>query len=1350
MTELRALENDVGLNQLIRLRWGARVAAVIGLGLFALAHVPSDKLLLALLLSYAASLSLIQLGFAVLLRLYAGMDADCRRLAMRAARWQGLYAVNQRLLARPLNDDNLRSTLASLCAVIDAQQGSLLLFDEAEQIQQFIQIGLPLDVEPGARPITPSPSDKPLTDTNSDPWVKFLLPGIKQVEFFLTVPIVAGEHVWGHLAFANRADGQPFTPQDQSLVQGLVANLGIMLENAQFLREALRQVDLMAVLYQVGLATTSSLDVDAVLVTIYEQCHRVMNVDAFYIALHEPEDEAVTYSLFFDRQERLAPFSLSTNVGFAGWIVRTRQPFHCHDTVAEAERLPTKTYRTGGLPIRSYLGVPLLRRDHVIGVMSVQSYQVGAYGDAEVQLLITLASQAAVAIENALLFQETQQELAEMAVLAEVSRGISSHLTQEELLPYVAQNLARILNGDSCLIMLRDSHTGELESAYERLDTGDDKLTLAQAVIEAMQPIIVKDVNDSPYLARETAQRLSDQSLLGLPLIVQDQAVGVAVIGESREKRRFGQREVERAMVVANQVAVAITNARLYAAEQREREVAQTLLQIAGDLSAALRLDKVLDLILERLRVVLPYESAAIGLLDGDICYLAAADNLPRARRLWGTGLSPDDLPLVSRVLNERAAVVIADTLQLDTWVTTEDGENIRSWLGVPLVLKDRVVGLLMLNHTTPAFYDQDAGRLALAFAQHAAVAIDNARLYEQVQVRLDEQMLLYEMTTTISSSLDAGRVLRLLAERLVAMLTITSARIATLDDESQTATLVAQHCSAGAGEAEQASSLGQVYVLADLPVTVEALTSRRPLLITLEDAPEEWRAEMTRQAARAMLLLPMVARDRVTGFVEILDSRSRRSFGETATTLAQTLINQAAVAVDNARLFAETQRRLIELTLLYDTAVSATSTFDLDAVLGSVVNTLQFSVLNEAAVSVLVLDEDRTTLRLRAHAGQFEEAAHRAALSFDEGIYDLVIRKGQSVWINDTRQDSRGDIYDSNVRSILCTPLLARGQHGIGVLQALSAQQDAFSAHDRRLLRTMSSSLAIAIENLRLVSELQRSEETLTMRNWALKRANDRLRELDRLKSAFVATVSHELRTPLNAIIGFSEVLLDGLAGELPSLAREYSNYIHSSGKHLLALINDILDLSKIQAGRMTLGLGPVDVMEIIIQDVRPTLMPLIDKKDQTFDVKSGDSLPIIIADRLRVKQILFNLLSNANKFTPEGGRIEMHVFLAAPDTLRLDVVDNGLGISAQDQRVIFQEFRQATSAERPGEGTGLGLSITRRLVELHGGRVWVESELGAGSTFIVLLPVSGPLEREDREGREEIEEGEEYEDTD
>ncbi|MDY6875830.1 MAG: response regulator [Chloroflexota bacterium] len=243
-----------------------------------------------------------------------------------------------------------------------------------------------------------------------------------------------------------------------------------------------------------------------------------------------------------------------------------------------------------------------------------------------------------------------------------------------------------------------------------------------------------------------------------------------------------------------------------------------------------------------------------------------------------------------------------------------------------------------------------------------------------------------------------------------------------------------------------------------------------------------------------------------------------------------------------------------------------------------------------------------------------------------------------------------------------------------------------------------------------------------------ALRRANVRLQELDRLKNRFMANVSHELRTPLNSIIGFSEILLDGMVGEISPEQKGCVSDILSSGEHLLILINDILDLSKIEAGRMTLEPTTFDVAELLAE-VQKTIMPLIEKKSQVLQVEQADGLPPLTADRFRIKQVLLNLLNNAYKFTPGGGHIGLSCHLADASTILFSVSDTGIGIKPEDQEIIFDEFRQVDGL--PGQeitGTGLGLAISRWLIGLHGGRIWVESEPEHGATFSFLLPLAGP----------------------
>ncbi len=281
------------------------------------------------------------------------------------------------------------------------------------------------------------------------------------------------------------------------------------------------------------------------------------------------------------------------------------------------------------------------------------------------------------------------------------------------------------------------------------------------------------------------------------------------------------------------------------------------------------------------------------------------------------------------------------------------------------------------------------------------------------------------------------------------------------------------------------------------------------------------------------------------------------------------------------------------------------------------------------------------------------------------------------------------------------------------------------------RAIRYAGERHSARLEIRRRTEQLEEARRELEERADALEEANARLQELDRLKSSFLASMTHELRTPLNSIIGFSEVLIDGIVGQVTEDQRECLENILSSGEHLMALINDILDLSKIEAGRLTLEPTPFSVRDLL-GNVESTIRPLVDKKSQVFQIERPEDLPQLKADIFRIKQVLLNLLSNAHKFTPKEGTITLSCRLADPTAMLFSVSDTGIGVKPEDQEIIFEEFRQA-GKKKPGEemtGTGLGLAISKRLVELHGGSLWVDSEFGRGATFRFLLPVAGPPE--------------------
>jgi signal transduction histidine kinase len=293
--------------------------------------------------------------------------------------------------------------------------------------------------------------------------------------------------------------------------------------------------------------------------------------------------------------------------------------------------------------------------------------------------------------------------------------------------------------------------------------------------------------------------------------------------------------------------------------------------------------------------------------------------------------------------------------------------------------------------------------------------------------------------------------------------------------------------------------------------------------------------------------------------------------------------------------------------------------------------------------------------------------------------------------------------------RASLAVPLL-REDRIIGGLVVRRKAIGEFRPEVIELLKTFATQSVLAIQNARLFREIEEKSQQIQAAN--------------RHKSEFLANMSHELRTPLNAIIGFSEVLQERLFGELNEKQAEYTDDILTSGRHLLSLINEILDLSKVEAGRMELEVAVFD-LPLAIDNARTFVRERATRHGITLDVKVDNRVGDYVGDERKIKQILLNLLSNAVKFTPEGGRIGIN---ARPinRAIEISVTDTGIGIAEEDQPKIFEEFRQVGSDSAAKiEGTGLGLTLAKKFVELHGGRIWVESEPGKGSTFVFTLPI-------------------------
>jgi signal transduction histidine kinase/HAMP domain-containing protein len=490
-------------------------------------------------------------------------------------------------------------------------------------------------------------------------------------------------------------------------------------------------------------------------------------------------------------------------------------------------------------------------------------------------------------------------------------------------------------------------------------------------------------------------------------------------------------------------------------------------------------------------------------------------------------------------------------------------------------------------------------------------------------------------------------------------------------------------------------------------------------LLNDPEYSPPEFQRK---ENARTVLSVPLLREQTLVGVVTMW-RREVRPFTDKQVALVKTFAAQAVIAIENVRLFKELQERTRELTrsveelkALGEVGRAVSSTLDVETVLDTIVSHAR-QLADADGCAIYEYDEKAEEFRLRA--------AHNFDAVFVETIRAMPLRKGEGVMgraavtrepiqIPDIavpgayQSRFRDVLVGAGYRALLSVPLLREDQI-IGSLSLNRKAPGEFPAEIVELLKTFATQSALALQNARLFQEIAEKSRQLEVAN--------------RHKSEFLANMSHELRTPLNAIIGFSEVLLERMFGELNAKQDEYLKDIFGSGRHLLSLINDILDLSKIEAGRMELELTKFDLpaaMENALTLVRGRAEAHAIALGLDADPRLGE----FVGDERKLKQVLVNLLSNAVKFTPEGGRVEVRA-APADGGVEISVSDTGIGIAAEDQELIFEEFRQAGSDyARKREGTGLGLALTKRFVELHGGRIWVKSELGRGSTFTFTLP--------------------------
>jgi signal transduction histidine kinase len=851
--------------------------------------------------------------------------------------------------------------------------------------------------------------------------------------------------------------------------------------------------------------------------------------------------------------------------------------------------------------------------------------------------------------------------------------------------------------------------------------------------------VAMEDALTDPEYARSLAVAGRLRRLLGVPMLRAGKPLGVIVVGWD-EPGAVPKVQQDLLTTFADQAVIAIENVRLFnELEARNRDLIGALERetATGDVlkvisRSAFDLQPVLDTVIETAARLCGAEHGHVYRCDGELLRFAAGHST-RSEMLDYVRDHPITIgpgSISGTAAMRRAPVHWHDVLAQPDYQRGEAQRlgGYRTVLAVPMLRGDDLKGVIVMWKTRVEPFTDKQVDLVATFADQAVIAIENVRLFNEVEARnrdlteaLEQQTATSDILRVISRSrTDAQPVFDIIAANALKLCHAKFSTCCRVDGDL--IHLAALHHL----NPEGVAAFHDVY---PCPPSREGITQRAILTgravqvaDVLDDREYVFHDAAKAAGYRSVLSVPLLREGRPIGAISVFGG-APRPFSGSQVELLETFAEQAVIAIENMRLFSELEMRTRELTrsvgelqALGEVGRAVSSTLNLETVLATIVaRATELAGLDGG--SIWEYDDAREEFRLHAAnrlPDELVDVLRGTPIRKGEGALGRLAVTGEPVEIADIANEHsyptrlRSMLTRHGYRSILAVPLLREDQ----LLGALAVNRNApgdFAPEVVELMKTFATQSALAIQNARLFREIeQKSRE---------------LEAASRHKSEFLANMSHELRTPLNAIIGFSEVLAEQLFGPVNEKQADYLRDILESGRHLLALINDILDLSKIEAGRMELEASEFDLPRAI-----ENALILVRERASRHGIELvheiDPGLGAIRADERKVKQVLLNLLTNALKFTADGGRVEVRA-RAVDGSAEISVADTGIGIAAEDQAAVFEEFRQVGTASKKVEGTGLGLAISRKFIELHGGRIGVTSAPGIGSTFAFTLPL-------------------------
>ena len=815
-------------------------------------------------------------------------------------------------------------------------------------------------------------------------------------------------------------------------------------------------------------------------------------------------------------------------------------------------------------------------------------------------------------------------------------------------------------------------------------------------------------------LARERARLAVLGSALFMPLPGKSGLTGWLAVGPKLSGEPFQPDDLRFVESLADQAALAIERAAVISDLERRVKELNVVSQMSQAVSFTRAYDDLLELVYAQVSKIVDARNYTLLLKDrrGAINAAFVVENDERLGEREGKPAAAAGL--------EAEVVRTGQTIRVDDYTeechrrgVTPGAKLYRAWLGAPLNAGAETLGALIVAATDPSVaFTNDQAKVVATIADQAASALTRARLLQQAEQRARQLATLNEVSLTIASTLELDPLLQRIVQSAANILNCEAGSLFLTDAE--TGESVFRVATGPVGQ-----NLVGMRMAPGKGLVGEAIESGRPVIVNdAQNAPRWFRGtdQTTGFVTHALITVPLRYQGRPIGAIQLINKRDGAPFDEDDQSLLTAFATPAAIAIENARLFTQTDQalaaRVEELSVMQRISRELNTTLD-TALVANI--TLSWAMKNTGATAGWVGLAGAAGLSVIESEGYGPAEARLKAepLPVEGGLAGRVLSSGEPVRLAELHGELPAAFRLESTRSLLAVPIKREGE-AVGLVTLESIHSDGFTDEHAAFVTRLLDLTSIALTNSRLYAEVHAANIA---------------------KSEFVSFVAHELKTPMTSIKGYADLLLGGAVGGVNDMQKQFLSTIRGNVERMNTLVSDLSDVARIESGRLRLEPKPI-AFTAVIEDVTRSTKALIDAKNQTLAVEAAPDLPPVRADYVRTAQVLTNLVSNAYKYTPEGGHIWLRAVRSpnhwdpagAPEVLHITIQDDGIGISPEDQKKLFQKFYRAEDrlAREMAPGTGLGLNIVKNLVELQGGRIWMESEFRKGSTFHFTLPLA------------------------